>query len=203
MQSETNPRSLTHIKRLIWLYFFLLIFEGTFRKWVLPQFSDVLLVVRDPVVLAIYFFAIKARVFPRNNYVLALGIIGVLSWLVSLRCLEPYLPLKPLILVTGFGFRSNFLHLPLIFIIGSVFDQEDVIKLGKWVLIGLIPMCVLLAVQFNAAPDCFYQPHRGPRRNASRSRQVAEKSGRPEPSRLSPESFFMPRSPPPFCFMAL
>ena len=76
---------ITDIKRLIWLYFFLLIFEGTFRKWILPQFSDVLLVVRDPVVLAIYFFAIKARVFPRNNYMLALGIIGVLSWLVSLR----------------------------------------------------------------------------------------------------------------------
>jgi len=155
MQSETNPRSIIHTKRLIWLYFFLLIFEGTFRKWILPQFSDVLLVVRDPVVLAIYFFALKARVFPRNKYVLALGIIAVLSWLVSLIVLEPYLSLKPLILVTGFGFRSNFLHLPLIFIVGRVLDQDDVLTLGKWVLIGLIPMCVLLAIQFNAAPDSF------------------------------------------------
>ena len=155
MQSETNQRSITHIKRLIWLYFFLLIFEGTFRKWILPRFSDVLLVVRDPVVLGIYFMAIKARVFPRNNYILALGIIGVLSFLVSLVVLEPYLSLKPLLLVTGFGFRSNFLHLPLIFIMGKVLDQEDVVKLGKWVLIGLIPMALLLAVQFSAAPDAF------------------------------------------------
>ena len=155
MQSETDKRSITQIKRLIWLYFFLLIFEGTLRKWILPRFSDVLLVVRDPVVLAIYFFAIKARVFPRNRYVLALGIIGVLSWLVSLVVLEPYLPLKPLLLVTGFGFRSNFLHLPLIFVIGKVFDHDEVLKLGKWVVIGLIPMAVLLAVQFNAAPDAF------------------------------------------------
>jgi hypothetical protein len=155
MQSETNQKSFISVRRLIWLYFFLLIFEGTFRKWILPQFSDVLLVVRDPVVLAIYFFALKARVFPRNNYILALGIISVLSWLVSLVVLEPYLSLKPLILVTGFGFRSNFLHLPLIFIIGRVLTQDDVLKLGKWVVIGLIPMCVLLAVQFNAAPDSF------------------------------------------------
>jgi hypothetical protein len=155
MQSETDKRSITQIKRLIWLYFFLLIFEGTLRKWILPRFSDVLLVVRDPVVLAIYFFAIKARVFPRNRYVLALGIIGVLSWLVSLVVLEPYLPIKPLLLVTGFGFRSNFLHLPLIFVIGKVFDHDEVLKLGKWVVIGLIPMAVLLAVQFNAAPDAF------------------------------------------------
>jgi hypothetical protein len=155
MQSETNQKVLTHIKRLIWLYFFLLIFEGTLRKWVLPRFSDVLLVVRDPVAIAIYLLAIKARVFPKNGYILALAIIAILSSLVSFVVLEPYVPLKPLILVTGFGFRSNFLHLPLIFIIGKVLDQEDVLKLGKWVLIGLIPMCVLLALQFNAAPDAF------------------------------------------------
>jgi hypothetical protein len=153
MQSATNLRLTTYLKRLIWLYFFLLIFEGTFRKWILPQFSDVLLVVRDPVVLAIYMMAIKLRVFPRNRYVFCLGIIAFLSWLVSLVVLEPYLSLKPLVLVTGFGFRSNFLHLPLIFIMGQVLDRDDVLKLGKWILIGMIPMSVLLAVQFNSAPD--------------------------------------------------
>ena len=155
MQSDTDPRLIVHIKRLIWLYFFLLIFEGTFRKWILPQYSDVLLVVRDPVVIAIYYLALKARVFPRNGYIFALGVIGILSWLVSLVVLYPYIGPKPLILVTGFGFRSNFLHLPLVFIIGKILDKEDVLKLGKWVLIGLMPMCVLLAVQFNSAPDSF------------------------------------------------
>jgi hypothetical protein len=155
MQSDINPKTMIWLKRLIWLYFILLILEGTLRKWILPQYSDVLLVVRDPVVLAIYFMALKARIFPRNNYVLALGIISVLSWLVSVIVLEPYLSLKPLILVTGFGFRSNFLHLPLIFVIGKALDRDDVLKLGKWVLIGLMPMAVLLAVQFNSEPDSF------------------------------------------------
>ena len=155
MQSATNERSIIYLKRSIWLYFFLLIFEGVFRKWILPQFSDVLLVVRDPVVLAIYFFAIKARLFPRNSYLLSLGIIAVLSWLVSLVVLAPYVPIKSLVLVTGFGFRSNFLHLPLIFVMGRAFDAEDVKRLGKWVLIGLPPMCLLLALQFSASPDSF------------------------------------------------
>lgn len=177
MQSETNQKSISHTKRLIWLYFFLLIFEGTFRKWILPQFSDVLLVVRDPVVLAIYFFALKARVFPRNKYILTLGIIAVLSWLVSLVVLEPYLSLKPLILVTGFGFRSNFLHLPLIFVIGRVLTQEDVLKLGKWVVIGLIPMCVLLAIQFNAAPDSFINRTAG----LGETQQITAGSGKIRP----------------------
>ena len=119
MQSATNPRVLIHLKRWIWLYFVLLIFEGSFRKWVLPQYSDVLLIVRDPVALVIYLLAIKARLFPRNLWILSIAIIGVLSALVSLLVLEPYLPLKPLVLVTTFGFRCNFLHLPLVFIIGS------------------------------------------------------------------------------------
>lgn len=155
MQSATNERLIRYIKRAIWAYFFLLIFEGVFRKWLLPQYSDILLIVRDPVVLLIYLLAIKARVFPRNHWVLTLAIIAFLSSLVSAVVLEPYLPLKPLILVTGFGFRSNFLHLPLIFIMARVLDAEDVKKLGWWILVALIPMCVLLAVQFNSSPEAF------------------------------------------------
>ena len=155
MQSATNPRVLTHLKRWIWLYFFLLIFEGSFRKWLLPQYSDVLLVVRDPVALVIYLLAIKARLFPRNLWIVSLAVIGALSWLVSLVVLEPYLPLKPLFLVTTFGFRCNFLHLPLVFVMGRAFDADDVKKMGWWILLGLLPMAVLLALQFNSSPEAW------------------------------------------------
>ncbi|MFZ1220702.1 MAG: hypothetical protein WAO00_15515 [Chthoniobacterales bacterium] len=155
MQSATNQKSLTPIRRLIWLYFWLLIFEGTFRKWILPQYSDVLLVIRDPVVLLIYLLALRAHVFPKNRYVIWLGVIAILSWLVSLIVLEPYLSLKPLFLVTGFGFRSNFLHLPLIFVMANVLDLDDLKRFGWWVLIGLIPMAVLLALQFNSSPEAY------------------------------------------------
>src|SRR5436305_5823253 len=177
MQSATNHRVLVHLKRWILVYFFFLIFEGVFRKWILPQFSDVLLVVRDPVVLVIYMLAIKARLFPRNNWVLWLAIIGMLSWLVSLVVLEPYLAVKPLFLVTGFGFRCNFLHLPLIFVMARALDEEDVKKLGRSVLIGLLPMCVLLAVQFNSAPESFINRTAG----IGESLQITAGSGKIRP----------------------
>src|SRR5256885_2823186 len=173
MQSATDQRLLTYVKRAIWVYFFLLIFEGVFRKWLLPQFSDLLLVVRDPVVIVIYVLAIKARVFPRTAWILSLGIIGLLSWLVSLLVLEPYLSLKPLILVTGFGFRCNFLHLPLIFVIGRALHAEDIKKLGQWVLIGLLPMCLLLAIQFNSDPESFINRTAG----LGESQQITETGG--------------------------
>src|SRR3954464_8608799 len=106
MQSATNQRLITHIKRAIWAYFFLLIFEGVFRKWLLPQYSDILLIVRDPVVLVIYLLAIKARVFPRNYWMVSFAAIAFLSSVVSVLVLEPYLPVKTLNLFTGLRFRS-------------------------------------------------------------------------------------------------
>lgn len=146
---------LRNIRRLIYLYIFFLIFEGALRKWIVPQFSNPLLVVRDPVVLAIYFLAWRARLFPRNAFVISLAVIGILSWITSIFVLNPYLPMSRILLVTGYGFRSNFLHLPLIFIFASVFDADEVKKIGWWILLGMIPMSLLMALQFHSAPDSF------------------------------------------------
>jgi hypothetical protein len=147
--------TLRNIRRLIYLYLFLLIIEGALRKWIIPQFSNPLLLVRDPVVLAIYFLAWRARVFPRNAFILSLAIIALLSWIVSIFVLDPYVPMSRILLVTAYGFRSNFLHLPLIFIFASVFDADDVRKIGWWILLGMIPMSLLMALQFHSAPDSF------------------------------------------------
>ncbi|MFL6583906.1 MAG: hypothetical protein ACJ8KU_05255 [Chthoniobacterales bacterium] len=155
MQLPPDERVIPHIKRLIWIYFWLLIFEGALRKWLLPRFSDPLLIVRDPVVLAIYLLAIKAHVFPRNGFVFSLAIIAGLAWPIGALVLEPYLSWKPLLFVTGYGFRSNFLHLPLIFVIAKVFSSDDVKKMGWWILLLLIPLTLLVAMQFSASPDAF------------------------------------------------
>src|SRR5690242_20271895 len=98
------------VRVLIWVYLALLLIEGSLRKWVLPGLSDPLLIIRDPVVLAIYFCAIRAHVIPFNTYVVLMGVIGGLSMLVSFVMLYPYFPLKVIFLVTAYGFRSNFLH---------------------------------------------------------------------------------------------
>lgn len=143
------------IRQLFWLYLWLLLIEGALRKWVVPGFSNPLLLVRDPVMLAIYFFSIRARVFPKNGWTISLWIIGGLSVFISIVSLIDYLPLRPILLVTFYGFRCNCLHLPLIFIMASVFDEEDVKKFGWWILLLTIPMVLLMAAQFEASPDSF------------------------------------------------
>src|SRR6266478_6731017 len=157
MSTETPEEKAKHrVRQLIWLYFWLLLVEGALRKWALPRFSNPLLLIRDPVMLGVYFYAIRAQVFPRNVWAVSLWIIGILSAVAILGSpLFPYLPAKALVEVTAYGFRSNFLHLPLIFVMASIFDEEDVKKFGWWILFVMIPIGLLMAAQFKASPDSF------------------------------------------------
>lgn len=160
-QTIPEDSNIQNARRLIWLYFWLLIFEGALRKWVAPQLSNPLLIIRDPVAIMIYFFAIRGRVFPTNGWSFALAVIAVLSFLVSYVPLWPYLLPSRITLVSGYGFRSNFLHLPLIFVIGRVFKWEDVKWVGWWTLVGLVPMAILMVGQFNTSPDSFLNRNAG------------------------------------------
>lgn len=138
------------LKNLVWLYFILLIFEGTLRKWVLPEYSNPLLIIRDPVVLMIYFLALSSNRFPINQHILFCIGLTFISFVLSLFTENGNL------FVILYGIKSNFLHLPLIFLIPQIFNLQDVIKTGKWVLYLLLPMAVLMVMQFNASPDDFW-----------------------------------------------
>src|SRR5437867_3150867 len=157
MSTETPEEKAKHrVRQLIWVYLWLLLIEGALRKWVMPRYSNELLLIRDPVMLAIYFYAIRAQVFPKNGWTISLWVIGILSVLAILVSpLFSYLPLKAMLGVLAYGFRTNFLHLPIIFVIASVFDEEDVKKFGWWILVMMIPMGLLMAAQFQASPDSF------------------------------------------------
>ncbi len=150
-----HEKTLRTVRWLIYLYLFLLLVEGALRKWIVPQLSNPLLIVRDPVVILIYIMALSGRVFPRNAFVTSLWIISIFSLIAGILVLQPYFPPTTVALVTAYGFRSNFLHLPLIFVLPAVFSIEHVKRIGWWTLFGMIPMSVLMALQFRASPDDF------------------------------------------------
>ena len=154
MKIENPEEKAKHrIRQLIWIYFWLLLLEGALRKWIVPQLSNPLLIVRDPVAIGIYFYALRARVFPLNGWTIVLGVIALLTGICTFVQLLPYIPPKTIALVAGYGFHANYLHLPLIFVIARVMRPEDLRKLGWWTLIILIPMSFLLVAQFRASPD--------------------------------------------------
>ena len=137
------------IKYLIWLYLLLLIFEGALRKWVLPGYADALLVVRDPVVILIYLLAVAQGVFPLNGWVITAGVLAGASLFGSFMAGQSNL------LITAYGLRSDFLHLPLIWVMAGVLTRRDVENLGKCILLLAIPMTSIMIAQFYSPVDSF------------------------------------------------
>ncbi|MBC8122474.1 MAG: hypothetical protein H7Y22_11620 [Gemmatimonadaceae bacterium] len=144
---------IANVRRLIWIYFWLLIIEGALRKWFLPQLSTPLLVVRDPVVILAYYFAFRAGILPKDRFSIATLALALISFPAGL--LATVIEGQSNISVVLFGLRTNFLHLPFIFLIAKVFTLEDVKALGRWVLIISVPMTILMIFQFRAGPDDF------------------------------------------------
>lgn len=147
-----SSKTVRQIQVCIWLYFWLLVFEGALRKWIVPQFSAPLLIIRDPLVLYIYFLALVHGLFPRRK--LTLSIIG-LAVLTLFGSLATNISGNGTLFVTLYGLRTNFLHLPLIFVIPKVFNLKDVRSLGKWVLLLAGPLSMLMVYQFTAPPSDF------------------------------------------------
>jgi hypothetical protein len=130
------------IKQGLWLYLLLLIFEGALRKWVLPQFSDILLIIRDPLALFLLVKASTLKIYYSNSFLIQIWVIAIISLGFTLTLGHQNLN------VAIYGIRVFLLHLPLAFLMGHVFDKNDVIKVGKFFLYLSIPMTILLIAQF-------------------------------------------------------
>lgn len=136
-------------KNLYWAYLILLIFEGALRKWILPQFSDVFLVIRDPVVLLIYLQAFAKNKFPMNSVVTGMLFLCIITAGVSMSLGHGNA------IVTAFGIRANFLHIPLIYLAPKFLDRNDVIRMAKFTLLIAIAMTPLIALQFLSPQSAF------------------------------------------------
>lgn len=142
LQSAESSQVIQSIKNGIWLYFFLLIFEGGLRKWVLPGLATPLLVVRDPVAVWLLFMAIKNKIMPLSISLIGIVVISLISLFFTLFVGHGN------VMVMLYGLRIFVIHFPVIFVIGAVFNRKDVIQMGKVVLWLCIPMTLLVAMQF-------------------------------------------------------
>lgn len=141
-----QPRPVVHdlewIRMLIYSYFFLLFLEGVLRKWVFPQFSDYLLLIRDPLLFLTYFLALRSKCFPWNLYTLSITFLGILCFVAGL------LVEKSTLLITCYGARTTFFHIPLIFLMAKVLTPKDLYNIGFWAMVIIIPTTILMVVQY-------------------------------------------------------
>jgi len=138
------------IQLLLWTYFWLVIFEGAIRKWVLPGLSTPLLLIREPVALAAFFLGwpyLTRR--PWSSWVGLFWIIGLISLFLAISVGHRDIP------TALFGVRILWFHLPLIFLFAAVFTRDDVISFAKAAALVAIPMAVLIAMQYSLPQSHF------------------------------------------------
>jgi hypothetical protein len=149
--AEREDRRLLWLKRWIWVYFWLLIFEGALRKWIFTPLSGPLLVVRDPIALIIYFQAYRCGKFsmktmwPFALLTLALLLLGIAQVVEGVNTVE----------IALYGMRSYVLHLPLAVVMLNTLCWEDIRKVGRWLLWLSVPMTALMVLQFRAPSHSF------------------------------------------------
>jgi hypothetical protein len=138
------------IQLLLWSYFWLLIFEGALRKWLVPGLSDPLLLARDPICMAAI-----ALGWPYLMHGINQICIVTLYLVASLAMVLAMLFGHKDWFTALFGARVLLLHFPLIFLFGAVFTIDDAWKFAKAFLLISIPMSVLIAFQFSLPQDHF------------------------------------------------
>ena len=139
------------LKKLFWVYFLLLIFEGSLRKWVFPELSAPLLLVRDPIGLMIIFEAYREGKWPEKWS----AVTGVLTMLLLGICVIQLIAGNNPWFAALYGLRSYLLPFPVAFIMGENLDEDDLRKFGFVTLLLLLPMTVLEIAQYLAPGTSF------------------------------------------------
>lgn len=136
------------LKKLFWAYFLLLFFEGALRKWILPQLSAPLLLVRDPIALLIIWEAYRTHKWPKQwTTVTSLLAIGI----VTLAAVQLVVGENPWFAAV-YGLRTYILPFPVAFIMGENLDKDDLHKFGQWLIWAILPLTALEVAQYIAPP---------------------------------------------------
>jgi hypothetical protein len=147
MQAEYDRRRLV---LLVQLYLILLVIEGALRKWFLPSLSDPLLLVRDPVAIAICVLGYRSKNLVFDGYMRSLFLL--LAGFVAIGALQLINGIGGSPFVIGYGLRAYLLHLPVAFVMARVLNPIDIRRILMVFLWAALPMAVLMAVQFESSP---------------------------------------------------
>lgn len=130
-------------RKAIWIYIFLLIFEGALRKWFLPSLATPLLLVRDPIAIWLTIVGLQ-KGWIKSGYAKAMMVVASISFILTLAVGHHNL------FVALFGWRIYFFHFPMIFVMGKVLTKTDLLKIGQFILWISIPMTILIFMQFHS-----------------------------------------------------
>lgn len=128
-------------KNIIYIFLFLLLFEGAIRKWIFPSLATPLLIIRDPFALLLVIQGLKKGLI--NHPIAKISFfISFIALLISLTFPNANL------LVCMFGARVFMLYIPCIFVISKILTIKDLYNIARYCIYISIPMTVLVILQF-------------------------------------------------------
>lgn len=130
-------------RKAIWIYIFLLIFEGALRKWFLSSLATPLLLVRDPIAIWLTIVGLQ-KGWIKSGYAKAMMAVASISLLMTMVIGHHNM------FVALFGWRIYFFHFPMIFVMGKILTKADLLKIGQFILWISIPMTILVFIQFHS-----------------------------------------------------
>lgn len=139
------------LRQLAYLYIALLLLEGALRKWLLPGLSGPLLLVRDPIALAMLYLSWRQGLWRGQTWLV------LWAWLAGLMLITGLLALfiqsdQPLTILV-YGLRTSLLHLPLVLLFPRIFNQADVLRIGRAIVLTSLPIAFLMVWQYNSSAD--------------------------------------------------
>ena len=152
---QVGDSSRRRIVGMVLVVYVLLIVEGALRKWVLPEFGQVLFFIRDPFVLAIYGMALVSGHWPRSSpWLTAALVLALLSALLAVLQIALGLgnPQSPL-LFSAYGLRNYFFYIPLAFIVAETFLLVDLQRVAVITFVLVSLSSLLVVFQFYSPVD--------------------------------------------------
>lgn len=132
--------------KLIEIVYWLLIFEGVFRKWILPFLSKPLYFIRDPFVMVLYYIAWKYGFFP-TKHILFRIIVAISLLFAVIVAIQAFTDQNSLV-VGLYGWRMYFFNIPFAFLCFTLLTGSDLKRIGRRTMLVGIPMAALTVIQY-------------------------------------------------------
>jgi len=138
------------IKQLVFIFFLYMILEGVLRKWIFPNYSFQIYLLKDFLLIIIYILAFKYKLLWKSKFSKFLTAFAMLSTIPSLYIYELNYNDMFLFLL---GIRSYWLYMPLTLIVAHSFTYPDVISFCKKNLYFILPLFFLTSLQSYYSPE--------------------------------------------------
>lgn len=134
------------IRKCFWIFFFFVLTEGIFRRWLLPGLNNIFLVIRDPFVI---YVVLIGHGYIKSGLAKGMMVLGMVNFLTTMLFGHGN------IMVAVYGLRITLFYFPFMYICGHVLTTDDLYKVGRILVYMIIPMVALNIVQFFSPQSSF------------------------------------------------